>query len=303
MSHTPLHARLMVLGAALLFSTGGAAIKGTALTAWQVAGTRSLIAALALTIVLPEARRHWRARNWLVGLVYALTLVTFVTANKLTTAANAIFLQATAPLYILLVAPWALGERVRSGDVVFMAAMATGLGLFFVGEQPVAHTAPNPVAGNIIGTLSGIVWAFTVMGLRWVGSRDPQATLNTVVAGNLWAAVICLPWAWPMTGVTTMDWAVLLWLGVFQIGLAYVLLSKGVAQVTALEASLLLLAEPVLNPIWAWLVHGESVTAWALAGGAIILAATAVRTARTSTSGRGIRGSELVPDSKRGPRQ
>jgi drug/metabolite transporter, DME family len=276
----------MVLGAALLFSTGGAAIKGTTLTAWQVAGARSLIAAIALMIVLPQARRHWRPRSVLIGLVYALTLVTFVTANKLTTAANAIFLQSTAPLYILLIAPWALRERVRAADIVFMLAMASGLALFFVGEQPAARTAPNPFAGNVIATLSGVVWAFTVMGLRWVGSRDPEATLNTVVIGNLWAFVICLPWAWPMTEATSSDWIVLVWLGVFQIGLAYVLLSKGVRQVTALEASLLLLAEPVLNPIWAWAIHGESVATWSLAGGAIILGATAVRTARAARASR-----------------
>jgi drug/metabolite transporter, DME family len=276
----------MVLGAALLFSTGGAAIKGTTLTAWQVAGARSLIAAIALMIVLPQARRHWRPRSVLIGLVYALTLVTFVTANKLTTAANAIFLQSTAPLYILLIAPWALRERVRAADIVFMLAMASGLALFFVGEQPAARTAPNPFAGNVIATLSGVVWAFTVMGLRWVGSRDPEATLNTVVIGNLWAFVICLPWAWPMNEATSSDWIVLVWLGVFQIGLAYVLLSKGVRQVTALEASLLLLAEPVLNPIWAWAIHGESVATWSLAGGAIILGATAVRTARAARASR-----------------
>ena len=95
-------ARLLLVSAAVLFSTGGAAIKWTTLTAWQVAGLRSLIAAIALLILLPDARRHWSRRNWLVGVVYAMTLVLFVTANKLTTAANAIFLQAAAPLYILL---------------------------------------------------------------------------------------------------------------------------------------------------------------------------------------------------------
>jgi drug/metabolite transporter, DME family len=251
-----------------------------------VAGTRSLIAAVALLIVLPEARRHWAPRNWLVGIVYALTLVTFVTSNKLTTAANAIFLQSAAPLYILLIAPWALRERARREDIVFMAAMAIGLGLFFVGEQPAARTAPSPLAGNLVAVSSGVVWAFTVMGLRWVSSRDPAATLNTVVAGNLCAALICLPWAWPMTAVTPTDWAVLLWLGVFQIGLAYVLLTKGVAQVTALEASLLLLAEPVLNPLWAWAVHREAVAGWSMAGGAIILGATVVRTVRAAGTAR-----------------
>ena len=93
-------ARLLLVTAAVLFSTGGAAIKWTTLTAWQVAGIRSLIAAIALLVLLPDARRHWSRRNWLVGIVYAATLVLFVTANKLTTSANAIYLQTTAPLYI-----------------------------------------------------------------------------------------------------------------------------------------------------------------------------------------------------------
>ena len=115
------------------------------------------------------------------------------------------------------------------------------------------------------------------MGLRWIGSRDADASLNTVVTGNLCAAIVCLPWALPFHA-TPMDWAALVWLGVFQIGCAYLLLSTGVQHVTALDASLLLLVEPVLNPVWAWAVHGERPGAWALSGGALILAATLART-------------------------
>jgi len=119
-----------------------------------------------------------------------------------------------------------------------------------------------------------------VMGLRAVARADPRATLNTVLSGNIVAAMMCLPMGLPITGAVTFDWVVLVWLGVFQIGLAYLCLSAGVRHVTALEASLLLLAEPVLNPVWAWLAHGEQPGAWPLAGGALIVAATTVRAVR-----------------------
>jgi DME family drug/metabolite transporter len=266
-----------VLGAAALFSTGGAVIKGTTLTAWQVAGLRSAIAAVALLLLVPRARRHWSTRNWLVGVVYAATLVLFVTANKLTTSANAIFLQATGPLYVLLLSPWLLREHVRRQDVIYMLAMAAGLSLFFVAEQQPLASAPDPFTGNVVAALSGLTWGVTVMGLRWIGSRDGEATLNTVVAGNIVAAAVCLPLGLPVHA-TALDWAALGWLGIFQIGVAYLLLSTGVQHVNALEASLLLLAEPVLNPVWAWAVQGERPGTWALSGAGLILTATLART-------------------------
>jgi len=275
------NARLLLLAAAVLFSTGGAAIKWITLSAWQVAGLRSLIAAVTLLGMLPEARRHWSRRNWLVGLVYAFTLVLFVTANKLTTAANAIYLQATAPLYILLAAPSLLGEHIGRRDVPFIAAIMAGMAAFFAGVDTPIASAPHPRAGNIVAAVSGLTYAATVIGLRAVARHDAAASLNTIVSGNLIAVALCLPGAWPLTGATTSDWIALGWLGVFQIGLAYWCLTRGVSRVTALESSLLLLAEPVLNPVWAWVVHGERPSAWALGGGAIIMAATVVRAATT----------------------
>jgi DME family drug/metabolite transporter len=276
-----LRARLLVLAAAVLFSSGGAAIKSTSLTAWQVASFRSAIAAVAILCMLRDARRLPDRATWLVGAVYAATMVLFVVANKLTTAANAIYLQGTAPLYILLVAPLFLREPVRRADLVFMGALALGLGAFFMGQDVATGTAPNPALGNLAALASGLTWAGTVMGLRWLGRRsdDPRATQPSLVAGNLIAAGAALPLALPVTTFSTSDFFILLFLGVFQIGLAYVCLSSGIGGVPALEASLLLLLEPVLNPVWAWLVHGEMPTGWALLGGAIIMAATTVRTA------------------------
>jgi drug/metabolite transporter (DMT)-like permease len=270
-------ARLELLGAAVLFSTGGAIIKSTSITGWQVAGSRSLIAALALVALLPAARHRWRVSTVLVGLVYAATLVLFVTANKLTTAANTIFLQATGPVYIVLLAPWLLKEAVRRRDVLYMVAVACGIALVVAGRDAPMLTAPNPTLGNLLGALSGLTWGLTLMGMRWIGRDDSGATLAAVVAGNLLAAAVCLPAALPLQ-IGAHDWIALLWLGVFQVGLAYVLLTDGVAHVTALDASLLLLVEPMLNPVWAWLFYGEQPTSLAIAGGSVILSATLAKT-------------------------
>jgi drug/metabolite transporter (DMT)-like permease len=273
-------ARLQLLATALLFSTGGAAIKACGLDSWQVASLRSGIAALFVFAAVPAARRGWTRATLLVGACYATTMVLFVTANKLTTAANAIFLQATAPLYLLLLGPWLLREPLRRRDLLFMAAMAAGLLLFFVGEPPRFASAPRPVAGNGLALLAGIFWALTVVGLRWMGRRDSAAAgagrgAATVAAGNVIACVACLPFALPVVGATAADWAVLLYLGIFQIGVAYLLMTAAMRRVPAMEAALLLLVEPAFNPVWAWLVQGERPGAWALAGGVLILAATA----------------------------
>ncbi len=268
--------RLLVLVAAILFSTGGAAVKACTLSAWQVASFRSAVAVLAILILVPASRRGWTRHTWMVGIAYAGTMISFVLANKLTTAANAIFLQGSAPLYVLLIGPWLLGEKTRLRQLLLMATIAVGIVFFFVGSQPVSSTAPDPFTGNILGMASGLSWGLCVMGLRWIGrgSDDIGPTTAAVCCGNLIAALVALPVALPVSSSTPTDWAMVIFLGVVQIGIAYAFLVRGVSRVPALEASLILIAEPVFSPLWAWLVHGETPTMWAMVGGAIILGAT-----------------------------
>lgn len=273
-------ARFSLLAAAALMSTGGAAIKLCTLSSWQVASFRSGIAALTLLWLMPVTRREFDRHALLGGAAYAATMILFVLANKLTTSANAIFLQSTAPLYILLLAPWLLGEPTRRADLLVMAAMAVGLGLFFVGEQPAFATAPQPLQGNLIAAVDGITWALTVMALRW-SSRDAAVSSGAMLlTGNLIAFLVCLPLAVPIESVSGLDASVIVYLGAAQIALAYVFASAGLRRVTALEGMLLLLFEPVLNPLWAALVHGERPGMWALLGGAIVLAATVTNALR-----------------------
>jgi drug/metabolite transporter, DME family len=284
---TPLASRLEVLAAAALFSSGGAVIKAVHLVGWQVAFLRSTIAAAALLLLMKEARRRPTPKVLGVGLAYAATLVLFVLANKLTTSASAIYLQSTAPLYVLLLSPWLLRERIRGRDVLFMIALAAGLGLFFVGFDPVSATAPNPKLGNLLATASGLTWALTVMGLRALGRSGESWGPAGAFWGNVFAALLCLPFALPILAVRPLDWALVGYLGIFQIGIAYLLLIRGLVKVIAFEASLLLLLEPVLNPIWTWLVHGERPGTWSIAGAAVILFATVVKSwVDAASSGR-----------------
>ena len=267
--------RIFVLLAAFLFSTGGAAIKATSLTSWQVAGFRSGIAALVLYIAMPEGRRNWNGRAVLVGIAYAAMLISFVTATKLTTSANAIFLQDTAPLYMLLIGPLLLRERLRAADVAVIGAVMCGAALLLHAGAPAVRTAPNPALGDRIAVFSGLAWALTIAGLRWVGrdSHDTAAAARPVIVGNLIAFLACLPFALPARAGGPIDMAVVAYLGIFQVGLAYVFLSRSLRFVPAIEASTLLLIEPVFNPIWTWLIHGERPGSWAIAGGAVIVVA------------------------------
>jgi drug/metabolite transporter (DMT)-like permease len=286
---------MTAIAAAILFSTGGAAVKAASLTSWQVASLRCGVAALALPLLLPAARRRPPLRVWPVALAYAGTLTCFVVATKWTTAANAIFLQATAPLYVLCVAPWLLKERIRGRDVLFMAFLAAGMALFFLGAQAPTATAPRPLAGNLVGVLAGMCWGMTVLGLRWLestgdaggpGAGAPGAAGPAVMVGSVLTFVVCLPAAWPLTSISVTDAATVVFLGVVQIALAYRLLTSAVRHLPALEVSLLLLLDPVLNPLWAWLFHRETPEAWAVAGCSIILLATAGHLLLSSGSGK-----------------
>ncbi len=312
--HLRRRAEIQIVLAAALFSTGGAAIKACALTGWQVACFRSGVAAIAILLLLPAARRGWSWRTLVVGLAYAATMVLYVSANKLTTAANTIFLQSTAPLYILLLGPWLLREPIRRRDVPVMILVAVGLMMMMGGSHDPQATATNPPVGNILGALAGLSWAVTLVALRWLGRAGPlprgellgrsgvaqakacgslgsdrlpsmsaDSTIAAVAVGNLIAFAVALPWALPIADSRPIDWAVIAFLGIFQIGLAYVFLSSGIGRITALETSLLLLIEPVLNPIWALLVHGERPTGWALLGGLLILGATVLKSASPQT--------------------
>jgi drug/metabolite transporter (DMT)-like permease len=270
-SHAPGPAarRLQILAAAVLWSTAGAAIKSCSLDGWQIASGRSLVAGLFLLALVPESRRRPTLRILLVAIAYAFTVVLFVVATKLTTAANAIFIQDTAPLWVLLVSPWLLRERPTRAELLAVPVYGVGLGLFFLDEL-----SGGQLAGNLIALASGVAFAGSIIGLRLVREDGPAA----LVLGNFVAAAMALPIALAGHAPTPLDLALVGYLGVFQLGLSYLLFSRGLLGTPAVEASLLVLLEPVLNPIWTFLIAGERMGPWAVAGGAVVLLATAWRT-------------------------
>jgi drug/metabolite transporter (DMT)-like permease len=275
-----LSSRLLILAAAALWSTAGAAMKICGLSGWQIAGGRSLVAGLFLLVTVREARRRPTPAVFLTALAYAATVILFSLANKLTTAANAIFIQDTAPLWILLLSPALLGERPSRGELLAIPVFGGGLALFFLDEL-----SPGQLAGNMVASGAGVAFALCLIGLRRLRERGTSA----LVLGNLFAAAIALPLWQAGPAPRPLDLALLVYLGIFQLGLAYLCFARGIVRTPALEASLLVLLEPVLNPIWTFLFTGERPGPWATAGGAVVLAATAWRTLapalrRTETS-------------------
>lgn len=271
-------ARLLVLAAAVLFSTGGAGIKAETFSAAQVSSFRSGIAAVALLFWL-RGRLTWSAPAVAIGAVHAATLTSFVAATKLTTAANAIFLQSTAPLYVLVASPLLLREPFRRRDLGYVAALAVGMVLCLAGQPDPAATAPSPATGNLFAFASSLTWAAVLMSLRALERHGGPAGvgLSAVVMGNALACLTALPWAWPPPAAPAVDWLTIASLGLFQVALAYVCLTNAMRHLSALDVSLLLLIEPVLNPCWTWLLRGEVPGIATLAGGAAIIVATAAR--------------------------
>jgi drug/metabolite transporter (DMT)-like permease len=268
--------RSKIVAAALLFSTGGAAIKWCGFDAWQLAGFRAAVALATILALIPEARRGWSWRSVLVGCAYAATTLLYVQANKHTTAASAIFLQSTSPLFILLLAPWLLGEHATRRDLGQMAVMGLGMAVFFVGQDRASATAPNPALGNLLASVCAVTWAFTIIGYRWLAARGVSVA-TAAASGNLTASIIALVMAQPLVAGRPLDWAVVVFLGVCQLGIPYLFITRAIPRLRALEVGLFLLIEPVLNPIWAWLVHGETPGPATLVGGALILGATVLR--------------------------
>jgi drug/metabolite transporter (DMT)-like permease len=269
-----------VLGAAVLWSTGGLFIKAVSLDAFGVTMWRSLLAGAAIAIVMrvrPFApwREGWV--TWGAAISYAAMLLLFVSATKLTTAANAIFLQYTAPLYVLVLGAVFLNERPTRLDVATVFVAFAGMALFFVGQLE-----PSDLWGNVCAIASGVAFATFLVFLR-LPRCTPETRPRAFVLGNALLVVVTLGvnLARGETAAFTpgpADIAGLIWLGVGQIGLAYAFFGFGIAHVTALEATLIGMLEPVLNPIWVFIFLGESPGWWAVLGGAIIVAAVASRT-------------------------
>lgn len=267
---------VLVLIAVFLWSTGGLFIKSTTIDAYQVTFFRSLFAAVTVLILTRKSGLKINGFGILTSVIYALLLFLFVWATKKTTAANAIFLQYTAPIYILVLAPFLIGERFHWRDLVTVVIVLAGMSLFFVGQLRI-----EDYQGNTAALFSGIFLGLYIMLLRHPRGKGFNPAI-AVIYGNLLLALVNAP-----TGIaaiptmTPMDWFAVVFLGIFQIGISYILFIKGVVGGTRpLDASLIGFIEPLLNPVWVFLFVGERPSQWAILGGAVIVSAIGVHTIR-----------------------
>ncbi len=268
---------MLVVAAALLWSTGGLFIKWTTLSAFELSFGRSLLAALTVAYFTRREGFRLNGLTILTSLLYAALLLLFVLATKLTTAANAIFLQYTAPIYVLLLEPIFYKEKFRRADLITVAVCVVGMSLFFVGKL-----RPQDVSGNLAALASGVCFAFYMLLLRHPQSQRVNRA-SSVIYGNLLltlvalAVIILTPGSMErLLNLYARDAASVVYLGVVQIGIAYTLFTLGMARgVRSLEAGIVGYIEPVLNPVWVFLFLGERPSKWAIMGGAIIISAVA----------------------------
>lgn len=258
--------------AAVLWSTAGFAIKSVPWHPVAIAGIRSGIAALVLLVYwqlqhqalppLPSKRKLFGAIN------YVVLVLLFIGANKLTTSANAILLQFTSPVWVVIFAALFLKEKVYKKDIVTIVVVLLGMGLFFVGELSFGG-----LLGNVFSILSGVAMAIMVVSLKGVQTGSP---LEIVFWGNVFAFSVGIPFYGSLEW-STASFLAIGFLGVFQLGFSYIFFAKGIKHVSALEGILIPVLEPLLNPVWVFIFIGEKPTLYALIGGAIVLSAVLVR--------------------------
>jgi drug/metabolite transporter, DME family len=263
-----------VLVAVLLWSTGGLFIKYTTLDAFTVNLGRSLFAALTVAVFTFRKGLKPNLFTLFTSLLYAGTLSCFVYANKTTTAANAIFLQYTAPIYILILSPFILKEKFRVSDLITVVICLAGMSLFFLEPQSDANKlATNVFVGNIAALASGVFFGLYFVFLRHPRSLENRNPALSVFYGNLLIVLFMLPLVLndpPAPQIN--DILAVLYLGIFQIGIAYVFFTIGIARgVRSLDASIIGFVEPLLNPIWVFLFLQERPSIWAILGGIIII--------------------------------
>jgi drug/metabolite transporter (DMT)-like permease len=260
---------IFLLCTAILWSTGGFLIKFIEWHPIAIASGRSIIAALIMWAYVKKPKFTWSNIQIMGAVAYAFTVILFVIANKLTTAANTILLQYTGPIYVALFSYWFLKEKITSIDWITILTVILGMTLFFIEKL-----SPDGILGNFIAILAGIAFAWLALCLRKQKDGSP---LESLILGNILTAIIGLPFIID-TGIPSQQSMIALFvLGIFQLGIPYILYSKAVKYVSALDAVLIPILEPILNPLWVFLLLGESIGMWPMIGGAIIIVAITTR--------------------------
>ncbi len=262
---------IAIVFAAILWSTGGLFIKLLPQDAFTILFYRSSLAGCLFAVVYGKQVFSMNLRAWLNSLFYAALLVLFVVSTKLTTAANAILLQYTAPIYVLLAEPILFKIKLEKINVFTILACVLGMGILLSGDISVGNWT-----GNLLALTAGLALAALLLGQRL---NAPEYQVRSIFWGNMLVAVIGLPF-FLQSGVPSLSQAAMLgFLGIFQIGMGYLLFTYGLKRVLAIESALLAMLEPILNPVWVLIGYGEKPTGAAVFGGLVIILALSARLA------------------------
>ena len=260
---------LMLVITGIMWSTGGLLIKIIPWPPMAISGIRGGIAALTIFLLTRNLRFTWSRTQVAAAVCYVLVVTLFVIANKLTTAGNSILLQYTAPVYVAIFGYTFLGERSTRVDWVTILVLLTGLTVFFFDELTISG-----VLGNVCAILSGMSFAALTILLRKQKDGSPS---DSILLGNLLTLLIGLPVILTSVSLDPVPWLLIVVLGVFQLGIPYVLYTTAIKYVTALDAIIYPIIEPILNPILVFLVLGEVLGSWAIFGGILVLTGVIAR--------------------------
>ena len=260
---------LMLVVTGIMWSTGGLLIKIIPWPPMAISGIRGGIAALTIFLLTRNLRFTWSRTQVAAAVCYVLVVTLFVIANKLTTAGNSILLQYTAPVYVAIFGYTFLGERSTRVDWVTILVLLTGLTVFFFDELTISG-----VLGNVCAILSGMSFAALTILLRKQKDGSPS---DSILLGNLLTLLIGLPFILTSVSLDPAPWLLIVVLGVFQLGIPYVLYTTAINYVTALDAIIYPIIEPILNPILVFLVLGEVLGSWAIFGGILVLSGVIAR--------------------------
>lgn len=273
---------LLLVVAAILWSSSGLFVKVVSWSPLAILSGRALLAGLVLLCYLRRPQIHLSWLTILGALGYIGSQLFFVAGAKLTAVANVIFLAFTSPVYIIPLSYWLLRERPKRADWIAMAVIFGGMLLFF-GDGFTYGGTPDDLLGNVYGVLAGISMATMILCLRAQKDGSPA---STILLGNGLAFLMGLPWL-VQASFTPTDVSIILFLGLFQMGFSFICYAIAIRRLEALESTLIVMLEPVLNPIWVFLILGEVPGPLALVGGLLVLGAVVGRalvSARVSIS-------------------
>lgn len=266
--HTHTKALYGLVATACLWSIGGLFIKIVPWHPLAIAGLRSLIAGIILLFLRGRQPFLFSSGVVLGGLFYAGTMLFFVSATKLTTAANAVLLQYTAPIFVAIFSFWFLRERIRAVDWLTIVVVFCGLCLFFLDKL-----STEGMLGNLLAILSGVCFSWEALFLR---KYKDAAPVDMLVFGSFVTTLVGIPHLLQAT-FTTASVGLVFVLGTFQIALPCFLYTLSIKHVPAIAAVTILTLEPILNPLWVFMFLGEQPGFWAGIGGLIVLAAITLR--------------------------